>query len=48
MKFCEGCELCKMIKIKALQVYLQKTSISDILSKDTAVPRLNINIDGEG
>lgn len=32
----------------SLASLLAKTSISDILSKDTAVPRLNINIDGEG
>lgn len=37
-----------MIKIKALQVHFAKASISDILSKDMAIPRLNINIDGEG
>lgn len=35
-------------KNKSLASLLAKASISDILSKDTAVPRLNINIDGEG
>lgn len=37
-----------MIKIKSLASLLAKASISDILSKDMAIHRLNINIDGEG
>lgn len=35
-------------KNKSLASLLAKTSISDILYNDKAVPRLNINIDGEG
>ena len=33
---------------KSLASLLANASISDILSNDKAVPRLNINIDGEG